>query len=141
MNPSTIDGSLYQVHIDIQLRQLENDASIIASKKEPLRKILQSLKQVDGNTLYPIFNDIFYNSVDYRSVNSQVDRTAYASSTAQVQAASNNEKVNTATTEPQSEPQPEHKQNTSKHAKGKNKQIKVPTPAKNKGKRKSNQIY
>ncbi|KAI8640426.1 hypothetical protein BD408DRAFT_445194 [Parasitella parasitica] len=132
MNPPSIDGSLYQFHIDIQLRLLENDATILTSKKETLRKILQSLKQVDGNALYPIFNDIFHNSIDHRFADNQAD----AKFSEQVD---NNENVDPAIAEPQSEPQAQRKQTlrTSKRIKGKNKQIKEPAPAKNKGKQKS----
>ena len=46
-----IDNNLYQLHIDLQLRQLENDASVRLNEKEKLKTILTSLRGVNGSKI------------------------------------------------------------------------------------------
>lgn len=46
-----IDNNLYQFHIDLQLRQLESDASVRLNEKEKLKIILTSLRGVDESKI------------------------------------------------------------------------------------------
>lgn len=46
-----IDNNLYQFHIDLQLRQLESDASVRLNEKEKLKTILTSLRGVDESKI------------------------------------------------------------------------------------------
>ncbi|KAG2197139.1 hypothetical protein INT46_003366 [Mucor plumbeus] len=69
-----IDNNLYQLHIDLQLRQLENDASVRLNEKEKLKTILTSLRGVNGNILHSIFREIFDNSVDLRDADNHVEQ-------------------------------------------------------------------
>jgi hypothetical protein len=54
-----IDNNLYQLHIDLQLRQLESDASVRLNEKEKLKTILTSLRGVNGSKIGNWDNDIF----------------------------------------------------------------------------------
>lgn len=50
--PRAIDNDLYQLYTDIQLRDVENDATMSLSEKEQLTAILMSFREIDGSKSY-----------------------------------------------------------------------------------------
>ncbi|CAO3656180.1 unnamed protein product [Mucor fragilis] len=49
-------------------------------EKKQLKAVLMSIKEIDGNVSYPIFQEIFQNSIGYRSVNDEEQLVAYTNS-------------------------------------------------------------
>ncbi|KAK4513565.1 protein phosphatase 2A regulatory subunit cdc55 [Mucor velutinosus] len=78
-----IDNDLYHLHTDIQLRDVENNIDMSLDEKEQLKAILISIKEIDGNISYPIFQEIFQNSMGYRTANDQEQLLAYMHSSEQ----------------------------------------------------------
>lgn len=48
-SPYAIDNDLYQLYTNIQLRDVENDATISLDEKKQLKTILMSIKELDGS--------------------------------------------------------------------------------------------
>ncbi|KAL7315290.1 hypothetical protein PS15m_006756 [Mucor circinelloides] len=82
-SPYAIDNDLYQLYTDIQLREVENDATISLDEKMQLKAILMSIKELDGNMSYSIFQEIFRNSVEYRTAIDQEQLMAYTNTIGQ----------------------------------------------------------
>ncbi|CAO0793445.1 unnamed protein product [Mucor circinelloides] len=82
-SPYAIDNDLYQLYTDIQLRDVENDATISLDEKKQLKTILMSIKELDGNISYSIFQEIFRNSVEYRTAIDKEQLMAYTNTIGQ----------------------------------------------------------
>ncbi|GAN09319.1 hypothetical protein MAM1_0259c08844 [Mucor ambiguus] len=64
-------------HQKIQLRDVENDASTSPHEKRQFKAILMSIKEIDGNISYPIFQEIFQRSSGYRTANDPEPLVSY----------------------------------------------------------------
>ncbi|KAL9545280.1 hypothetical protein MBANPS3_007224 [Mucor bainieri] len=67
----TIDNCLYHLYTDIEKRKIEKDASMSLDEKQQFKAILTCLKEIDGNLVIPIVQDVFQDPTTYGKSNCQ----------------------------------------------------------------------